>query len=1008
MHRTLLRAACPSALALVLFACSEAPLGPSLPEEAAQYSTAAAVPQVVISQVYGGGGNSGATLKNDFVELFNPGTEPVSLAGWSVQYASATGVSWQVTPLTGTIQPGGYFLVQQAAGSGGTVVLPTPDATGSISMGASAGKVALSRTATALSGTCPVGVVDQVNFGTTATNCGAGTTPAPSNTNAAIRNDRGCAYTGSLAVDFTAAAPAPRNSASPTTTCDFTPPPPPPPGDAAKIVVHELMTDPLQAESASWGEWFEVYNADTVEVNLQGWTLVSAGQAPHVVRSAVVIPAGGYAVLGRGGDVNRNGGVTLDYNYFTGTSSTIWLDDADWLVLRNPNGVTADSVAWTGSSYGATRALRDAGQDNADGNGANWGYSTTPFGAGDLGTPGAANGTLSSTAPAVPTGVARITFSGRNNGPNDAPLPVGFADQLFATALDLGGNVVATTFTWATTTPELASVDQNGVVTAKGAGTATITATSADGRVGTYQVPTRVGVASATAVYGGNTEFGEPADGDASDDFIVRRDQFTSSYNVNRGTPNWVSYAIDPTHFGPEDRCDCFTPDPELPADYPRISTADYTSSGTYHGYGIDRGHLARSFDRTAGSLDNATTFYFTNIIPQAADNNQGPWAALEDSLGKLARNHGREVYVIAGVSGSLGTLKGEGKVVIPARTWKVAVIMPGGEGLADVATPADVEVIAVDMPNQAGIRGTPWHTYKTTVDAIEAASGYDLLAKLPDAVERITESNDRPPVAAVDGPYTGTEGTAVHMSAAGSTDPDGDALTYAWDFGDGTTGTGAAPAHAYADNGNYVVKVTVTDPYGAESTATTSVMVVNVAPTVAAFAGETLLRGETFASAGTFADAGTADSWTATVDYGDGSGAKPLALAGSAFSLSHAYNTAGTFTVTVRVTDDDGDTGTRTATVVVQTAAQGAQGILSTVEALVGNGTLTRGEGSALSATLDAAKTSIERDRPSAANQLNAFINQVQALQGSGRISAETAQQLIAAANRVIRSIGG
>ena len=77
-------------------------------------------PDVVISQVYGGGGNSGATYKNDFIELFNKGSVPVSLSGWSVQYSSATGTTWQVTPLTGTLQPGQYYLVQEAIGAGGT------------------------------------------------------------------------------------------------------------------------------------------------------------------------------------------------------------------------------------------------------------------------------------------------------------------------------------------------------------------------------------------------------------------------------------------------------------------------------------------------------------------------------------------------------------------------------------------------------------------------------------------------------------------------------------------------------------------------------------------------------------------------------------------------------------------------------------------------------------------------------------------------------------------------
>ena len=116
---------------------------------------------MVISQVYGGGGNSGATYKNDFVELFNPTAAPVTLAGWSVQYASSTGTSWQVTPLpTLTLQPGQYLLVQEALGAAGTTNLPTPDATGTISMSATAGKVALVSSTTALSGLVPNGRSD--------------------------------------------------------------------------------------------------------------------------------------------------------------------------------------------------------------------------------------------------------------------------------------------------------------------------------------------------------------------------------------------------------------------------------------------------------------------------------------------------------------------------------------------------------------------------------------------------------------------------------------------------------------------------------------------------------------------------------------------------------------------------------------------------------------------------------------------------------------------------------
>ena len=112
-------------------------------------------PKLVISQVYGGGGNAGSTYRNDFIEIFNGGVAPVNVRGWSVQYASSTGTSWQVTPLSGSILPGRYYLVQQAQGAGGTVNLPAPDAIGTISMAAGSGKVALVSSTTALSARAP-------------------------------------------------------------------------------------------------------------------------------------------------------------------------------------------------------------------------------------------------------------------------------------------------------------------------------------------------------------------------------------------------------------------------------------------------------------------------------------------------------------------------------------------------------------------------------------------------------------------------------------------------------------------------------------------------------------------------------------------------------------------------------------------------------------------------------------------------------------------------------------
>jgi hypothetical protein len=179
---------------------------------------------VVISQVYGGGGNSGATFKNDFIEIFNRGTTNVSLNGWSVQYASAAGTTWTPTNLSGSLAPGQYYLIQEAAGAGGSVNLPTPDATGNIAMSSSNAKVALVNSTTALSGACPTGasIIDLIGFGTGASQPScfeASPAPTLTNTTAAIRRTNGCTETDNNGADFATGPPNPRNTSSPVASC---------------------------------------------------------------------------------------------------------------------------------------------------------------------------------------------------------------------------------------------------------------------------------------------------------------------------------------------------------------------------------------------------------------------------------------------------------------------------------------------------------------------------------------------------------------------------------------------------------------------------------------------------------------------------------------------------------------------------------------------------------------------------------------------------------------------
>ncbi len=190
-----------------------------------------ASPDLVVSQVYAGGGNAGATYANDFVELFNRGSASVDLTGWSVQYATSSGTSWQATALAGSLAPGHHYLVALASGGTNGTALPAADATGTSNLAASGGKVALVADATELTcgataGSCSsvASVRDLVGYGS-ATDFEGAAAPALSSTAAAIRGSGGCDDTDANGTDFTTGTPAPRTTATAAVTCTGTPPP---------------------------------------------------------------------------------------------------------------------------------------------------------------------------------------------------------------------------------------------------------------------------------------------------------------------------------------------------------------------------------------------------------------------------------------------------------------------------------------------------------------------------------------------------------------------------------------------------------------------------------------------------------------------------------------------------------------------------------------------------------------------------------------------------------------
>ena len=244
-------------------------------------------------------------------------------------------------------------------------------------------------------------------------------------------------------------------------------------------------------------------------------------------------------------------------------------------------------------------------------------------------------------------------------------------------------------------------------------------------------------------------------------------------------------------------------------------------------------------------------------------------------------------------------------------------------------------------------------------------------------------------------------------MSAAGSVDPNGTIVSYAWSFGDGAaSATGVSTTHAFAQDGDYTVRLITMDNDGLADTLFTTAHVTNVAPVIAPIAGDTLIVGETYAKSGSFADPG-ADPWTATVNYGDGSGTSALALSGKTFSLSHMYAATGTFTVTVRVSDDDA-TSSRTATVLVWSPSEGVQGALDIVKKLADAGTLSDGRANSLMQKLDAALKQLSAGKPTPAlNQLAAAENELDAMVSSGQLSGEALDPLRSLVSRLIAMLG-
>ena len=214
--------------------------------------------------------------------------------------------------------------------------------------------------------------------------------------------------------------------------------------------------------------------------------------------------------------------------------------------------------------------------------------------------------------------------------------------------------------------------------------------------------------------------------------YLMIKPQYSLSYNRSRATANWVAWRLDSSWIGTADRQDDFRPDPALPAGWYQVTDSDYSGSG------YDRGHMTPSGDRTRTIADNSATFLMTNIIPQLAANNQGAWNDFENYSRSLAQA-GNELYIVSGVAGNIGTIA-QGRIVVPQFTWKVALVLPNGNNDLQRVTKA-TRTIAIIVPNQAPLnQATPWRTFRVSVDAVEALTGYDFFSKVPKITQELIE----------------------------------------------------------------------------------------------------------------------------------------------------------------------------------------------------------------------------------------------------------------------------
>jgi DNA/RNA endonuclease G (NUC1) len=371
-----------------------------------------------------------------------------------------------------------------------------------------------------------------------------------------------------------------------------------------------------------------------------------------------------------------------------------------------------------------------------------------------IATAGTATVTVFNPAPGGGTS-AGLTFT--INSVSNNPVPV--ANTLSPSSAAKGGSaftlsVIGSSFVsssvvkWngtSLTTTFVSATQLNAAVPAANiatAGSATVTVfspapgggTSAGLAFSIYTVSSNVNLTMGNPT-GATTDVNYPAN------YLLNKPQFCASYNRDKGIANWVAWQLNSTWCnGSAVRKDNFIPDADLPSAWYHVTTTDYTGSG------FSRGHMCPSADRINTQANNDAVFVMTNMIPQNQNNNAGIWEALETYERTLA-NAGNVLYIYSGGYGSGGTgLNGYattiagGKVTVPAKVWKVILVLPAGTNDVSRVT-ATTRTIAVIMDNADPVSGDTWGVHRVSVDAVESLTGFDFFSNVSTSIQAVIES---------------------------------------------------------------------------------------------------------------------------------------------------------------------------------------------------------------------------------------------------------------------------